>query len=196
MADSGSPKPPVVPPKTDDKPQPEQKKETVTFRQMISKINEHIEVRQGDVKPLRTEKVLNRMKSGEQLTANEKVHLVTVGKGCLLPEERLEMTSKKKNMAQYGAISAAVAFATGLMGGLLSRRFISARPITQLGVFASIFCGSTYFQMYPIINDYVIYHTAMFDKYEPAVIAFAEKQQAIAKAREEQKAKKKPNKDN
>jgi hypothetical protein len=162
---------------------------SVSFREFIGKINEHIEDRQSDIKPQRTEKILVKVNNQAKLTPNEKVHLVTLGKSVLQPEERLTLTNKKKGVAQYGMISTVVAFASGIMGGMLSRKFIKAKPYIQLGVFAVIFSGSTYFQMYPIIDDYVFFHVNMYDKYRPSLIEHAVKQQAIAKLRAEQKEK-------
>lgn len=177
--------------KADGAKKEERKKESLS--NLIKIAHQNIEERQNKIKPSKSQAILNRLSTNVPLTPRDKVYAVTFGSRYLTPEERLKFDGKKKDVAKYGIVVSFVALASGLMGGLFSRRFIKAKLITQYSVFFTLFSASAYFQMYPIINDYTNFASNLFANHQHEILPFLAKQhQAYQEEQKNKDTKKTP----
>lgn len=169
---------------------PEKKKESM--RDLVKIAHRNIEERQSKIKPSRSLAILNRLNTNTPLQSRDKIYAVTFGSRFLTPEERLEFDQTKKNVAKYGIVASIVALASGLMGGLLSKRFVKAKVATQHVVFLTLFSASAYFQMYPIITYYSNFADDLFQKHQNEILPFIAKQHQAFEEAEKAKNSKKP----
>lgn len=166
----------------------EKPKESVKDIVKIAKRN--IEERQKRIKPSRAESILNRHNSGINLSIRDKVYGVSFGSSLLTPDENRLLIQKKKGLAQYGMLASFVAMATGLVGGFFSRRFIKAKKSTQFVVFMSLFLSSTYFQLYPILNDYTDFNNKVFEQHKPEIISYVDRHHKLYLKEQQEKKQK------